>query len=420
MYELQGQNQALVEKWEEILEHPDAPALTTIDQKSGVAQLLENTEQYLATEAAPTNVTGGVAKWDPILLSMVRRIGPSIIESDIVGVQAMTAPTGLIFAMRPRYTDQTGAEIHANEPNSAFSGNSSDGTAGHTSPVAADTETDPFAAAYDTGTGRTTAEGEGDLLAQVAMTVDSVSVTAKTRGLNAQYSMELAQDLKAQQGMDADAIFSGLLSESLAADISREIVRTIYKVATVGAQDTTTAGTFDLDNDTSGRWIAEKLKELLLRIDYEANEIFTSTRAGYGNFVIVSPRVFAALANLGVIDYNSGLSGTTVGQDPRMLGAQQAVASGILAGRYKIIRDPYATGDFVVVGYKGANPMEAGLFYAPYVPLYTARVITENNFQPSMGYRTRYGLVANPLAGTNGALTANSNPFYRKFAVAKL
>jgi len=426
--------QQLVEKWAPILNHESAPKIADNYRKEVTAVLLENQEREMAKqrealfEAAPANSvgsygdTGGFAKFDPVLISLVRRAMPQLIAYDVAGVQPMTQPTGLIFAMKSRYASQGGTEALFNEADTDFSGT---GTHAGSNPVDGNT--------YTTGTGLATADGErlgqggtGDgTFGAMAFSIEKTSVTAKTRALKAEYSIELAQDMKSVHGLDAEGELSNILSAEILTEINREVVRTIYKTAYPGAAvGTTTAGTFDLDTDSNGRWSVEKFKGLLFQIEREANAIGQMTRRGRGNFIITSADVASALAMAGVLDYAPALS-TGLNVDDT-----STTFAGVLNGKYKVYVDPYTANisndQFFVVGYKGQSAFDAGLFYCPYVPLQMVRAVDPNSFQPKIGFKTRYGLVANPFVnlddGTSGQdnLTADKNYYYRRVKVANL
>jgi hypothetical protein len=392
-------------------------------------------QQEALFEAAPANAVGsygdtnGFAKFDPVLISLVRRAMPQMIAYDVCGVQPMTQPTGLIFAMKSRYTNQAGNEALFNE---ALSGNSGDGTA--TTPY--DFTGSGTGAAIGHGLATNVGEalgqgGSGDgSFAAMAFTIEKTSVTAKTRALKAEYSIELAQDMKSVHGLDAEGELSNILSTEILAEINREVIRTIYNTAVQGAAvGTTTAGTFDLDTDSNGRWSVEKFKGLMFQIEREANAIGEQTRRGRGNFIITSADVASALAMAGVLDYNSGLTG----KNNLTVDDTSTTFAGVLNGKYKVYVDPYTSNvsatQFFVVGYKGASAFDAGLFYCPYVPLQMVRAVDPNSFQPKIGFKTRYGLVANPFVdlddgtGTSamgGTITANKNYYYRKVKVTNL
>jgi hypothetical protein len=436
----------LQKKWSPVLEHSDLPEIKDPYRKAVTALVLENQQQAMLkegsilNETAPTNsagtggfgggatATGPVAGFDPILISLVRRSLPNLIAYDIAGVQPMTGPTGLIFAMRSMYgTDRvpsTGTEAFYNEANTAFAG---DGTQASFA-LAANTALgngNVFATALNTGAGMATATAEGIDLAEMGFSIEKVSVTAKTRGLKAAYSMELAQDLKAVHGLDAETELANILSAEILAEINREVLRTIYTVAKVGAQvGTTTAGTFDLDTDSNGRWMVEKVKGLAFQIEREANTIAKQTRRGKGNVLIVSSDVASALAMSGILDYQSALQG----QVNLTVDDTGNTFAGTLFGRIKVYIDPYfpttSTSEFAVVGYKGSNAYDAGLFYCPYVPLQMVRAVDTTTFQPKIGFKTRYSLVANPFAEGatqgSGALTAKSNVYYRAFKISNI
>lgn len=430
------------DKWAPILEHSELPEIQDNYRKSVTAVLLENQEKALREERAqagflaetPANATGaGVDTWDPVLISLVRRSMPNLIAYDIAGVQPMSGPTGLIFAMKSRYTSQSGAEALFNEADTDFSGAGTHGgspssvggtdVSGTTDGVGNVTG-DDIDDAFGVGTGMDTATGEsrgntGAALAQMAFSIDKTSVTAKTRALKAEYTMELAQDLKAIHGLDAEAELANILSAEILAEINREVIRTINVKAKRGAQtsNVTTAGTFSVDTDTDGRWSVEKFKGLLVQIEREANVIAKETRRGKGNFIICSSDVAAALAAAGMLDYAPALAANLNVDDTGNTFA------GVINGRMKVYVDPYATVDYVTVGYRGSNPYDAGMFYAPYVPLTMVRAVGENDFQPRIGFKTRYGMVANPFAG--GAASAETgtdraNQYFRVFKVTDI
>lgn len=421
--------QELIQKWKPILEHADMPAIKSAERMAVTAQLLENqhTQQgrqaeILAEDTAPTNVTANVGKYDPILISLVRRSMPNLIAYDVCGVQPMTGPTGLIFAMRPKFA-AAGAltgEAFYNEADSDFSGT---GTQAGTDPSVLN---DAVPGTYTNGVGMSTAAAEalgsdtGAAFAQMGFEIEKVMVEAKSRALKAQYSVELAQDLKQLHGLDAETELSNILSSEILAEVNREVIRSIYVTAKPGAQnaDLTTAGTFDLDTDSNGRWAVEKFKGMLFQVEREANAIARETRRGRGNFIICSSDVASAFAMAGVLDYAPALSTDLQVDDTGNTFA------GILNGRYKVFIDPYATGNFFVIGYKGASSYDAGLYYAPYVPLQLYKAVSDETFQPKIGFKMRYGMVANPFAQGltkgNGALNANSNNYFRRIKVTNL
>lgn len=422
----------LIEKWSEVLDHDSYAPIKDRNRKAVVAQILENQmatrrENEAVLSEAPTNATGSaIANWDPVLISLVRRTMPNLMAYDLAGVQPMTMPTGLVFAMRAHYTNQTGPEALYQEANTAFSG-----TGAHVS-------SDPFAVddagtvgvdeSFQTGTAMATAAAEalgntGSAWGEMALTIEKVTVTAKNRALKANYSVELAQDLKAAHGLDAETELSQILSTEILAEINREVVRTIYGVSKIGAQNATAVGKYDLNVDSDGRWEAEKFKSLLYQIEREANVIAKETRRGRGNVVVCSSDVSSALALAGVLDYAPAIKGDLSVDDTGNTFA------GILNGRFRVYIDPFLPilptgGDLLMVGYKGSSPYDAGLFYAPYVPLQLMKAVGPDDFQPRLGFKTRYGMVANPFAGgsvaAGGALTANANVYYRKLAVSNL
>jgi hypothetical protein len=374
-----------------------------------------------------------VAGFDPILISLVRRSLPNLIAYDIAGVQPMTGPTGLIFAMRSRYATQLGTEAFYDEANAGFSGGAtaavpaislqSDTAA--TGNVFANTLFASLPNTMTTGKSEALGDGGSNVFQEMAFSIEKVTVTARSRALKAEYSMELAQDLKAVHGLDAETELANILSSEILAEINREVIRTIYATAKVGAQvGTTKAGTFDLDTDSNGRWMVEKVKGLAFQIEREANTIAKTTRRGKGNIMICSSDVASALAMAGILDYNSALASNvslTVDDTGNTF-------AGTLFGRIKVYIDPYfptsSTSEFAVIGYKGSNAYDAGLFYCPYVPLQMVRAVDTGTFQPKIGFKTRYGLVANPFAegstvGT-GTINVNSNVYYRAFKISNL
>jgi hypothetical protein len=437
----------LQKKWAPVLEHADLPKITDPYKRAVTALVLENQVQAMAKEngylheAAPTNssgtggfgsgatATGAVAGFDPILISLVRRSLPNLIAYDICGVQPMTGPTGMIFAMRSIYgtnTQPSGTnEAFYNEANTNFSAAGAS-LAQETLAMKSATSDRPFGV-FDANTsvGLNTASGEGDALQEMGFSIEKVTVTAKTRQLKAEYSMELAQDLKAVHGLDAETELSNILSSEILAEINREVLRTIYTVAKVGCKvGTTTVGTFDLDTDSNGRWMVEKVKGLAFQLEREANTIAKTTRRGKGNVMICSSDVASALAMAGILDYSSALQG----QVSLTVDDTGNTFAGTLFGRIKVYIDPYfganSTSEFAVMGFKGSNAYDAGLFYCPYVPLQMVRAVDTTTFQPKIGFKTRYGLVANPFAeGTTqgqGALTRTSNLYYRAFKITNI
>jgi hypothetical protein len=442
-------SEQLQTKWAGVLDHPDMPAIKDPYRKAVTAVVLENQAVEMAKSAgmltetgSPTNFagTGGfsgsaaaggpVAGFDPILISLVRRSLPNLIAYDICGVQPMTGPTGLIFAMRTKYASQGGTEAFFNEANTGFAGANGGGaqvalTTG-TAPTETFTSNAAAIAAMTTGSAEALGDGaQGNTFQEMAFSIEKVTVTAKTRALKAEYSIELAQDLKAVHGLDAETELANILSTEILAEINREVIRTIYGTAKLGAQvGTTTRGKFDLDTDSNGRWMVEKIKGLAFQIEREANTIAKTTRRGKGNILIVSSDVASAFAMAGLLDYNSALQS----QVNLTVDDTGNTFAGTMFGRIKVYIDPYAqtsaTNEFAVVGFKGSNAYDAGLFYCPYVPLQMVRAVDTGTFQPKIGFKTRYGLVANPFAeGTSqglGALTVQSNNYYRSFVVANI
>jgi hypothetical protein len=460
----------LQEKWAPILDYQGLDTIKDSHRRMVTAILLENQEKTIREEReflseTPTNFTstsngsgtglsgtstGALQGFDPVLISLIRRAMPNLVAYDLAGVQPMNGPTGLIFAMRSRYKNQTGAETFYNEVDSAFSGQDTgfnntngwtDGSVGLGTTAQRGSNPGLLSAAgatatdYNVGQGMRTDDAEalgttgGDQFNEMAFSIEKVTVTAKSRALKAEYSLELAQDLKAIHGLNAEAELANLLSTEILAEINREVIRTIYNVAKPGAQsNVATAGTFDLDVDSNGRWSVEKFKGLIFQIERDANAIAQQTRRGKGNMILCSADVASALTMAGVLDYTPALNANLNVDDTGNTFA------GILQGKYKVYIDPYAggftnsagaQGQYYVVGYKGTSPYDAGLFYCPYVPLQMVRAVGENTFQPKIGFKTRYGIVANPFAKgydatTPGVLERNTNVYYRRVAVQNL
>jgi hypothetical protein len=441
----QSNYQALVEKWAPVLEHATFNPIADKHKKSVTATILENTEKALMesgdasanmsgllSEAAPANAAGAngytaagdsatVAGFDPVLISLVRRAMPNLIAYDIAGVQPMTGPTGLIFAMRSKYGTQGGTESGFNAADTTFAGT---GTETGGVPIAGDVAN---TALFSTGTGMGTdaAEALGSVpgtndFAEMAFSIEKVTVAAKTRALKAEYTSELAQDLKAVHGLDAETELANILQSEILVEINRELVRNVYQSAKQGAAGAAVQGTFDLDVDANGRWSVEKFKGLMFQIEQEANAIAQNTRRGKGNLVVCSSDVASALQMAGVLDYTPALAANSLNVDDT-----GNTFAGVLNGRYKVYIDPYAGSNYLVVGYKGSSSFDAGLFYCPYVPLQMVRAVGENSFQPKIGFKTRYGMVANPFArggavANDGVITANTNEYYRRVRVTNL
>jgi hypothetical protein len=434
------QTEHLQEKWQPVLAHPDLPEIKDSYRRAVTTVILENQERAMRedaaflSESAPTNATGAnIANWDPILISLVRRAMPSLIAYDICGVQPMTGPTGLIFAMKARYTNQTGTEALFNEAQTKFAGTGTN--------IGSDVLKNLSAANFQTGTAMSTAAAEalGDssanAFAEMAFSIEKATVTAKSRALKAEYTMELAQDLKAIHGLDAETELANILSSEILAEINREVVRTIYKNAVMGAAtNTTTPGVFDLNTDSNGRWSVEKFKGLMFAIERDANMIARDTRRGKGNIILCSADVASALTMAGLLDYGSNLS------DNLNVDSTGNTFAGVLNGRFKVYVDPYmnmavpyptagtpagaAGSQYYLVGYKGTSPYDAGIFYCPYVPLQMVRAVGENSFQPKIGFKTRYGLQVNPFAqvsgATDGSGAVNNNVYYRRVQIDNL
>ena len=427
----------LMEKWSPILEHADVPSIENNYKKSVIARLLENQEMSMIedranangnfiSEAAPVNNVGAgnIGSFDPVLISLVRRAMPNLIAYDVAGVQPMTGPTGLIFAMKAKYGTQGGTEALFGEANSGFSGTGTQevdpsGLAGVTDAdtdgtIADETTTSTFGIGLATSVAEDL--GRGTAFGEMAFTIEKSTVTAKTRALKAEYTMELAQDLKAVHGLDAESELANILSAEILAEINREMIRTILTKAKLGAQTANVAlkGAFDVSTDSDGRWSAEKFKGLVTQIEREANQIAKDTRRGKGNFVIVSSDVASALAASGMLDYSPAMS-TALNVDDT-----GNTFAGVLNGRLKVYVDPYAGTDYACVGYRGSNPYDAGMFYCPYVPLSMVKAVGENDFQPRIGFKTRYGMVTNPFVGSDGTGTDRANPYFRIFRIDSL
>ena len=454
----------LQEKWAPLLDYEGLDPIRDSHRRMVTAVLLENQEKALREEReflyeTPTVSTNSgsnagfsagasspVAGFDPVLISLIRRSMPNLVAYDLAGVQPMNGPTGLIFAMRSRYTNQSGSEAFYNEVDTAFSGQDdgfnltngfTDGTVGlgttaqaGTNPGALNPIGSATATTYNVGQGMRTDDSEnlgngaGNQFNEMAFSIEKVTVTAKSRALKAEYSLELAQDLKAIHGLNAEAELANILSTEILAEINREVIRTIYNVAETGAAvNTATAGTFDLDVDSNGRWSVEKFKGLIFQIERDANQIAQRTRRGKGNMILCSADVASALTMAGVLDYTPALNANLNVDDTGNTFA------GILAGKFRVYIDPYAANNsanqYYVVGYKGSSPYDAGLFYCPYVPLQMVRAVGEDTFQPKIGFKTRYGIVANPFAkgatlSNPGVLERNSNVYYRRVKVTNL
>ena len=463
-------NEALQEKWAPLLDYDGLDAIKDPHRRMVTAVLLENQEQAIREEkeflyeqptvntntgsnagfSANATATGPVAGFDPVLISLIRRSMPNLVAYDLAGVQPMNGPTGLIFAMRSRYTNQSGTEAFFDEADTSFSGQNegfdltngmtgqavgfgttggtASGASAGTNPGLLNPEGSQVGTTYQVGQGMRTDDAEdlgttGDNFNEMAFSIEKVTVTAKSRALKAEYSLELAQDLKAIHGLNAEAELANILSTEILAEINREVIRTIYKVAKSGAQaNVASAGTFDLDTDSNGRWSVEKFKGLIFQMERDANAIAQETRRGKGNMILCSADVASALTMAGVLDYTPALNANLNVDDTGNTFA------GVLQGKYRVYIDPFAANvaasQYYVMGYKGSSPYDAGLFYCPYVPLQMVRAVGENTFQPKIGFKTRYGVVANPFAhGTSqgsGALTVNANRYYRRVRVNNL
>ena len=422
--------ETIANKWSAVVDHPDLPEIKDAYKKHVTSVLLENQERALMEEkqalweAVPANAAGAgfsgqvnspsnanLAGYDPILISLVRRAMPNLMAYDVCGVQPMTGPTGLIFAMKSNYSTQGGTEALFNEADTDFAGSS----------ITAHAGSNPVASPYTTGVGIATGDAEklGDTYAfgEMAFSIEKTTVSAKTRGLKAQYTVELAQDLKAVHGLDAEGELANILSQEILFEINREVIRTIYVAAQAGCQTgaTTTYGTFDLDTDSNGRWSVERFKGLLFQIERDCNSIAQTTRRGKGNILIVSADVASALSMAGILDYTPALS-TALNVDDT-----GNTFAGVLNGKIKVYVDPYSANlntasQFYVAGYKGTSPYDAGMFYCPYVPLQMVRAVDPATFQPKIGFKTRYGLVTNPFTSLN----TDANTYYRRVKVTNL
>jgi len=429
----------LMEKWGPVLDHESVSPIQDNYKKAVTARLLENQEvslqeeraqmqgNFISEAAAANNIGGGnIGSFDPVLISLVRRAMPNLIAYDIAGVQPMSGPTGLIFAMKSKYSTQGGTEALFNEADTDFSGTGThqadptglsgvtdadtDGTIGdEADTVSTYGEGLATSAAERLGVGET---GDGSF-GEMAFSIEKSTVTAKSRALKAEYTMELAQDLKAIHGLDAEGELANILSAEILAEINREVVRTVLKTAKIGALQNSTAlsGVFDVNTDSDGRWMVERFKGLIMQIERECNVIAKETRRGKGNFILCSSDVASALAAAGMLDYTPALSANLNVDDTGNTFA------GVLNGRVKVYIDPYSTVDFVCVGYRGTNPYDAGLFYCPYVPLTMVKAVGENDFQPRIGFKTRYGMVANPYVALDNVGSDRSNQYFRIFRV---
>ena len=431
----------LIEKWSPVLNEESAGAITDHHRKAVTAAILENQERALSeeraqhsgfmTEAAPANATSAIGTWDPILISLVRRAMPNLMAYDVCGVQPMSGPTGLIFAMKARYGGGSTSNREAlfNEAETTFSGDSqgaaahdSDNVSGFNGIAPSGDSANDLRGTNLTGRPMSTADAEAlgssgsGAFEEMGFTIEKATVTAKSRALKAEYSLELAQDLKAIHGLDAETELANILSTEILAEINREVIRTINSQAKTGAlqANVTKNGIFDLSSDADGRWSAEKFKGLVVQLDREANVIAKETRRGKGNVVICSSDVATALAASGMLDYTPAMNTNLQVDDTGNTFA------GVLNGRLRVYIDPYAQTDYVTIGYKGTNPYDAGLFYCPYVPLQMVKAVSEDTFQPKIGFKTRYGMASNPFVGStpaDGLASAKSNQYYRIFRV---
>ena len=428
----------LIEKWSPVLNEESAGKITDHHKKAVTAAVLENQEialreEGMITEAAPANATSSVNNWNPVLIALVRRAMPNLMAYDICGVQPMSGPTGLIFAMKSRYGggSTSNREAMFNEAETQFSGDSagthdSDNVSGlNVTNLDSDSTADDARLTNIFAAGMTTAEAEKlgssgeSSFREMGFTIEKSTVTAKSRALKAEYSLELAQDLKAIHGLDAETELANILSTEILAEINREVIRTINSQAKTGALQTNTAvnGIFDVQTDADGRWSVEKFKGLILQIERESNTIAKETRRGKGNFIICSSDVASALNAAGMLDYTPALSASLTVDDTGNTFA------GVLNGRIRVYIDPYANVDYINVGYKGTNPYDAGIFYCPYVPLTMVRAVGEDTFQPKIGFKTRYGMVSNPfvdtsnMSGRDGLAAVKTNQYYRIFRV---
>ena len=447
-------NEDIQNKWKAVLDHESLSPIKDTHRRSVTAIMLENTEraqreergwtpQSLLEVQGPQNqmgasssnaADGSIDTYDPVLISLVRRAAPNMIAYDLCGVQPMTGPTGLIFAMRSRYATQTGTEAFYNEANTAHSSVGYNGSFGAPGSLNVGTVPptqfgyigstgDGLANTYNYASGMSTIQAEvlGDsanvAFAEMAFSIEKVTVTAKSRALKAEYTMELAQDLKAIHGLDAETELANILSTEILAEINREVIRTINVSAVRGANTgVTTAGVFDLDTDSNGRWSVEKFKGMMFQLEREANQLAKDTRRGKGNIILCSSDVASALQMAGVLDYTPALNSNSLNVDDT-----GNTFAGVLNGRFKVYIDPYTTGNYATVGYKGASAFDAGLFYCPYVPLQMVRAVGENSFQPKIGFKTRYGMVANPFSrgstASDGSILTATNLYYRRIAV---
>lgn len=439
--------QAIVKKWQPLLDHKDFAPLTDRTRRTVTALMLENTQRQIISSDDNINLTSkflmnetvsrtaGIQKYDPVLISLIRRTLPNLIAYDVCGVQPMTAPTGLVFALRARYDSQSGPEAFYNEANTGFSArggmNVSPTDAGYANATVAGGAAnnqgglggpDPvnFAGGVATDAGEVLGTGDS-AWPQMATTIDRVTVTARLRALRADYTLEMAQDMQAVHGLNTEQTLTDILAAEIIADVNREIIRTIFVTARPGAQtDVTTPGVFDLNTDAGGRWLGERFKGLLFQVDREANVIARETRFGRGNIIICSSDVASALSNAGILSPSAALADST----KMTVDDTGNTFAGVLSGRYKVYIDPYAAGNYMVVGYRGSTDIDAGLFYCPYQPLILVKATDPRTMSPVLAFKTRYGVVANPFAeGTTlggGAITPNTNRYYRRVLIDNL
>ena len=427
----------LLKKWAPMLDHAEMPSIKDSTRREVTCQVLENTLESFQEEGAffskqvlneadspSTNITGGISTYDPVLITLVRRALPNLIAYDICGVQPLKGPTGLIFALVPQYANQAGTDAFYNEPNTAFTtitaGNANTMGNAHTGTVpTGSSNTYNYAQAMATAQAESLGTTGNSDFAQMAVSIEKVTAIAKSRALKSEYTMEMAQDMKAIHGLSAETELANIVSVELLAEINREIVRTINLIALQGCATTTTPGVFDMDVDSNGRWSVEKFKGLMFQLERECNAVAKATRRGRGNILLCSSDVASALQMAGVLDYAPALAANALQVDDT-----GPTFAGVLNGHIRVYIDPYTTGDYVTVGYKGASAMDAGVFYAPYVPLQMVRAVNPTSMQPKIGFKTRYAVVNSPFSTgavvSDGTLSQGTNVFYRSFAVNHL